>query len=424
MSLSNSCSLISLENCPFSLDWLPSNTCLVGGAVRDALLDHQKDYLDLDFVLPELAIETAQKIASHYRAGFVILDKQRQIARVVFPEGTVDFALQEGDSIERDLQRRDFTINAIAYDPRSGESIDPLGGLKDLREGILRMVSAKNLQDDPLRLLRAYRQAAQLNFAIEPKTRNTIRSLAPLLGKVAPERIQTELGYLLAIPQGDDWLFCAWEDGVLNVWLKNLSREKLQQVEQVERAVQYLEIMLGKEKFRQLIPDSEENLKDKYIQIAKLASLVDSNSEAAEAELKRLKYSRYEVRMVTTALKAIATLETLCQPMSLRDEYFFFLQVKEVFPLVAILAIAKEIDREILKDPIHHYCDPNALVAHPRPLVTGHDLIESLGIAPSPVVGQLLTELQIAHVEGKIATVDEAIAFARVLVNLEGFSKR
>ncbi|NES84105.1 MAG: CCA tRNA nucleotidyltransferase, partial [Moorea sp. SIO2B7] len=213
---------LSPQNWPFSLDWLPSSAYLVGGAVRDALLNRQ-EYLDLDFVLPTEAVETARRIANHYQVGFVVLDEQRQIARVVFAQGTVDFALQEGDSLETDLQRRDFTVNAIAYNPHTENLIDPLQGLVDLNTGVMRMISKANLEDDPLRLLRAYRQAAQLNFTIEPHTRSTIRNLAPLLDKVAAERVQTELGYLLANSQGSKWLIAAWEDGLLPVWLKNAS---------------------------------------------------------------------------------------------------------------------------------------------------------------------------------------------------------
>ena len=116
---------------PFEVDWLPQGTCLVGGAVRDALLNRQRDYLDLDLVLPSFAVETARKIANAYQAGFVVLDDRRQIARVVFEQGTVDFALQEGDTLEADLRRRDFTVNAIAYDLQQARLFDPVGGMAD-----------------------------------------------------------------------------------------------------------------------------------------------------------------------------------------------------------------------------------------------------------------------------------------------------
>ncbi|MCY7391900.1 MAG: CCA tRNA nucleotidyltransferase, partial [Leptolyngbyaceae cyanobacterium CAN_BIN12] len=148
---------LSPQNWPFGLEWLPASACLVGGSVRDSLLGRHSDYLDLDFVLTDRVVETAQAIARHYQAGFVLLDAERQIARVVFPQGTADFAQQVGATLEEDLRRRDFTVNAIAYDPRLDRFVDPLQGYGDLQQRLLRMVSAENLAEDPLRLLRAYR---------------------------------------------------------------------------------------------------------------------------------------------------------------------------------------------------------------------------------------------------------------------------
>jgi tRNA nucleotidyltransferase (CCA-adding enzyme) len=161
-------STLAPENWPFSWELLPRPAYMVGGAVRDAILGRSREYLDLDFVIPSDAVKVARAIARHYQAGFVLLDPVRRIARVVFPQATADFAQQEGNSVETDLHRRDFTINAIAYNPHTQEIIDPLNGYADLQAGLLRMVSPANLEDDPLRLLRAYRQAAQLGFTIDP----------------------------------------------------------------------------------------------------------------------------------------------------------------------------------------------------------------------------------------------------------------
>ena len=107
--------LFSPETWPFSLDLLPDDAYLVGGSVRDRLLNRSTTYLDLDFVLSSNAVKTAATIANSCNAGFVVLDEARQIARVVFAEMTVDFAQQQGETIAVDLHRRDFTINAIAY---------------------------------------------------------------------------------------------------------------------------------------------------------------------------------------------------------------------------------------------------------------------------------------------------------------------
>jgi tRNA nucleotidyltransferase (CCA-adding enzyme) len=388
---------------------------LVGGAVRDALLQRQRDYLDLDFVLPEAAVEIAKKIANYYHAGFVVLDRQRQIARVVFPQGTVDFARQEGDCLTTDLRRRDFTVNAIAYNPYTAELIDPLGGLADLRCRVLKMVSATNLADDPLRLLRAYRQAAQLDFTIEAETRAAIRKLVPLLAKVAAERVQMELGYLLSHSHGSYWLAEAWKDGLLQPWFPTATTEKIERLATVDRATEFLSEIIRNE-----TGDSTFAVTSKASQTAKLASLVSSEPALAELELMNLKYARSEMRAVVTALKYLPYLHSEAPLMSLREQYFLFLEAGDIFPILALLALASEGDAKgTLRDCkqilslVRRYYNPNDPVAYPQPLVTGHDLLEHLKIAPGPRIGKLLTEIQIAHLEGKVSSKEEALKFAK-----------
>ena len=405
--------MLSTLNLPFSREWLPPEAYLVGGAVRDALLKREKEYFDLDFVLPQLAVKTARKIANYYHAGFVILDQKRQIARVVFPQGTLDFAQQEGNSLESDLRRRDFTINAIAYNLHSDELIDPLGGRVDLAQRVLRMISPTNLKDDPLRLLRAYRQGAQLNFTIDPLTRSTIRTLAPLLTQVAGERVQMELGYLLSSIGGSFWLQAAWEDGLLQPWLKSAKAENLEQLVKVDDGVRLIAEMIPQDQLNELIPIYNDNLCPKAVEMARLTSLVSRDAKVAEAELIELKYSRAEIRTVTTAIKHLPRLlQVKPNPLTLTEQYFFFLDVGKVFPVLAVLATALGGDKEIISPLIARYLNSQDQVAHPTPLVTGNDLIKNLNMQPSPQIGQILTEIQLARIEGKIATREEALELA------------
>ncbi len=393
---------LTLPHLPFEVSLLPSSTCLVGGAVRDALLGRQKTYWDLDFVLPEKSVETAKIIAHKYDGGFVILDDARQIARVVFPEGTLDFALQEGETLEKDLQRRDFTINAIAYNMRQQQAIDPLGGIQDLEHRIIRMVSPENLQDDPLRLLRAYRQASQLDFQIDSQTRKTIHSLANLLPNIAAERVQNELNYLLASSLGNKWLQKAWEDGLIDTWFAELNREKFAQIETIETVQEFLTKKWSN--FRETIP--------KCLMLAKLSTLVSSNPETAELELENLKYSRSQIKAVVATVKHLPRLQILKYSMSLCQQYFFFLEVKNVFPILALRALVTGVAKDIILPMIERYLNEKDPVAHPKSLVSGKDLIKRLDLKPSPIIGELLTEIQIAYIEGRIFDSEDAISFA------------
>jgi tRNA nucleotidyltransferase (CCA-adding enzyme) len=414
----NSVSALSTENLPLCWELLPQPAYLVGGAVRDALLGRQSEYLDLDFVLPNNAVKTARAIARHYKAGFVLLDAQRQIARVVFKQATVDFALAVGSTLESDLRRRDYTINAIAYNPSTKELIDPLQGYTDLQQSLLRMVSPTNLQDDPLRLLRAYRQAAQLNFVIEPDTQSVIRQLAPLLGQVAAERVRVEIGYLLSSARGSQWLQTAWEDGLLATWFKNTTRSHLVLLATIDSTA----IQLGQtypQLSVELYQAVRDTIKTTWLAIAKLTCLVASDPETAEIELINLTYSRAEIKGVTTALKLLPQLkEVPPAQMSLAQQFFFFRTAGVVFPVVVVLAVAEGVSVEAIAPLIDRYLNPNDPVAHPTPLISGKDLMQALQLPSSPLVGELLLKIQLAQIEGKISTSKEAIEFASQLLDI------
>ncbi len=418
-------SKFTLESLPFNLELLPKPAYLVGGAVRDAILARNREYLDLDFILPSEAVNVARKIAKYHQAGFVLLDEQRQIARVVFPDATVDIAQQEGDSLETDLHRRDFTINAIAYNIHTQEIIDPLQGGADLAKGVLRMISPANLEDDPLRLMRGYRQAAQLGFTIEAETQSTIRALASHLEKVAAERIRVELGYMLANPHGTPWLIKAVEDGLLKSSFEYVTSQSCTLVAEVDKVALQLteEFPSLKEILQQNIRDT---VKTTWLGITKLACLVNPKPEIAEAELEKLTYSRAEIQSVTTALRTFPKLNT---ELSLREQYFLFKEAGSVFPTTAILATAYgNVVRDMSEDKplttyaslLSRYLNPDDPVAHPTQLLSGKHIISSLNIPSSPLIGKLLTEIAVAQVEGKISTSYEAIEFARNMVEENG----
>lgn len=419
--VSKSASVLSPETWPFSVNWLPSDAYLVGGNVRDALLERHADYLDLDFVLPHHAVETAKAIAKHYRAGFVVLDAERQIARVVFHQATADFAQQVGETIDADLKQRDFTVNAIAYHPASQTLFDPLHGYADLQQRQIRMIAPCNLQDDPLRLLRAYRQAAQLGFWLDADTRQTIQGLTPLLQHIAAERVQSELNYLLSAPSGTAFLTMAWQDGLFRHWLSHATAASMACIAQIDRAAIALD-----EHYPALAADLTTWMRDQqhasgvgrsWLRIAKLACLVSSVPAQAEAELWQLKYSRAEVQSVVTALNHSHVFADFAERgLSAREQYYAFRHVGAAMPALVVLALGQGVDLGAIAPLIERFLDPQDAIAHPVPLVSGRDLIQHLQIRPSPRIGQLLEAIQLAHAEGQLHTASEAIAWARSLV--------
>lgn len=176
---------------------------LAGGAVRDALLGRESH--DFDFAVPDHAIDVARQVARGLHADFYILDQAFDAARVILkpesaPRDVLDFAAFRGADIDADLAGRDFTINAIAYDMRTGVMLDPCGGAADLRAKLIRACSDNAMQDDPVRVLRAVRQAAALGFKIDISTREAMKRASGLLPTVSPERQRDELFRILDGP--------------------------------------------------------------------------------------------------------------------------------------------------------------------------------------------------------------------------------
>jgi tRNA nucleotidyltransferase (CCA-adding enzyme) len=435
-------SALSPQTWPFDIAFLPPATHLVGGSVRDALLERHSDYLDLDFVMPQGAVETAETIARHYRAGFVLLDAERQIARVVFRQGTADFAQQVGDSLESDLRRRDFTMNAIAYNPHTLELFDPLQGCLDLERCVVRMISALNLEEDPLRLLRAFRQAAQLGFTMDPATAEAARHLAPALQTIAAERVQSEFHYLLSSTKGTSQLRAAWDAGLLAKWFEYATIESMNTLERLDALFLQLQSdwplvrdLIGQHIRAQSNPSHKKETSSTskviepsgslrtWLTIAKLTCLLPNakiphNLNLAEAQLWDLKYSRSEIHAALTVLRTLPQLQTLLRenPDDRRAQYQLFQQVGPVFPALFITALASGIDMTPLRALMNRFLDSEDVVAHPMPILSGQDLMQSLNLPPSPQIGRILSALQIAKAEGMIHDRDSAIAFARSLL--------
>jgi len=174
---------------------------LVGGAVRDHFLQRQS--FDLDFVVAGDALSLARQIADGLGGKYYNLDLERGAGRVLVPgsdgeEWVFDFARMRGSNLQEDLGYRDFTINALAFDPHNLDIlIDPGNGLKDLRATLLRACKPDAIQNDPVRALRAVRIASELEFRIEPNTVQQIKEAGPLLTHVSVERLRDEIFRML-----------------------------------------------------------------------------------------------------------------------------------------------------------------------------------------------------------------------------------
>ena len=166
---------------------------VVGGAVRDLLLGREPE--DVDVACPD-PLAVARTIG----LKVIRLGDQEHLSayRVVLGRHVYDFAAIEDGDIGRDLERRDFTVNAMAVDLERDVLLDLHGGRADLDARVVRMVKASNFDDDPLRMLKAVRMAVRYDFEVDPETLRAIQERAPRIVEVATERVIYELSVIFS----------------------------------------------------------------------------------------------------------------------------------------------------------------------------------------------------------------------------------
>ncbi len=456
---------------------------LVGGYVRDTLLG--RPTRDVDIAVDALAPEAAKKVAAALKAKYVLLDKVNEIARVVLIEGDpaqgnrwhLDFSTIRG-GIESNLSHRDFTINAMAVNLKELEEghpqlIDPFQGKRDLDRGLIRAVSETAFEEDPARLLRAVRLAAEYGFNIEERTETLIQSQSQLICQVAGERVREELCRLLSARNTAYFLYYLDHLGLLTAIFPELAPTKgVEQpiehfwdvfhhsVETVASVERLLSTEGDEDEVLNLVPRSptfrqhfEEEVSGGVTRSAllKLAALLhdiakpqtrslEPNGRArflghtkegaimAGSILQRLRFSTRETKMVQKMIESHLRLWQMGgegKPTS-RAIYRFFRDTGDASMDIVFLTLADflatqgpNLDREEwgqhcqLIDYILSQQEREKEKVTPEKLIDGHDLINVFGLEPGPKIGELLEAVREAQGIGEVTTREEALALAR-----------
>lgn len=448
---------------------------VAGGPVRDWLLGVAAK--DLDFTVPKGAVACAREISTLLGGTFVLLDEGEDVARVVWQGLTLDFSgfRNHTATIEDDLGQRDFTINAMAVrlDPQSGglaerTVIDPLGGVADLALKLIRTPAVANLLADPLRLLRAYRFAATLGFAIEAQTEAAIATHGELLTEAAMERVAYELGLIMASAHAWQTISRMAQDGLLWVVFPELvagrglaqpASHHLDVFGHSLEALCWLEkILLEPEAY---FPGQgglfSEMAQGKPAVLLKWAALFHDLGKPETHRLVEEKITFYNHDQVGAAIfEAIA--ERLHWPKDDRNRvarlialhmWPFHLtnaRLRTGITRKACLRLVKAVGDDLAglfllamadslagqgagKPPgmeenlaallleVHgvyeEYIQP--VFARP-PLVTGHDLISLFALEPGPAFKEILDGLVMAQVEGLVADREQALAWVKMFL--------
>ncbi len=371
---------------------------IVGGALRDRALGRAVSEIDLAVSGDAEAVARALQSLGFGRAFLLSADRSPRVFRVAGRRRLLDVAEIEGASIDSDLARRDFTVNALAFDLASGRLLDPFGGLADLERRRLAMVSEANLADDPLRCLRAARLAATHGLVPDRRTSGACRRVAPTLARVARERIQAELAKLLEIRQAAPALGWARRAGVLepaiDLPIPAPAWRRLERRIAVTDSVP-LAALPGARRRR--------------LRLALIGAGLEMAPAQAAAWLRRLRWSSEEASEVARLLELSSAARA---PLTDDEEWLWILragaQAGDALRLAATLAPRSRRAVRRLAVRLRR--------KRPLPDVRGGDILEWLGLPPGPEVGRLLEAVRVEGLAGRVRTRAEARRWLQVRV--------
>ena len=394
----------------------PADCHLVGGALRDRALGLPVH--DIDAVVAGQGLEIAGKLAAALPARLVLLGgKEFAAYRLVGKDLTVDLWDREGMPLHDDLARRDFTVNAFALDPRSGEVTDPFGGVADLERRRLRATTAASFTGDPLRVLRLPRLLLRLpGFAAEPATLLLARRSTPALVEVAAERVRDELAILFGHPEAYRGLaLLAALDVYPGLWLGRPGEPG-----PTAGAVAELEALAERvRELREIDIAAAESVDAPAARFAAaFAHLPSLAGRGPAGQLERFRDAGYITRQEAAKVALLLGWEEL--PASGLGQRRFLHRAGPLWATVAVSLGARATGRATLERwratlrPLTDLArrEGEALFDPPR-LLTGGEVQELLGIPAGPGVGQALAAVRQAQVDGEVHTREDAVRLLR-----------
>ena len=440
--------------------------------MRDLILAREKVNPDFDFAVKKGAITFGRALASKLRLGFVVLDKEHGACRLVKKIGaqtyTFDFTDFRGQDLEKDLGKRDFTINSIALELEkvfgnqdlSSALIDPCGARKDLKSKVIRLAGRASFREDPLRILRAFSFAGRLGFRIDQETLKEAKARKAQLAKVSFERVRDELFKIFDSQEAYDCLLVLDKLKILEIIFPELKKmagigqgpyHHLDVKQHTLESVRQMELILKNIKEQEV-----QDFLDTYIcsdrsrrQLLKLAALLHDIGKPktlrrkkgritfhghervgvflSEDIAKRLKLSNdesYSLRKIILCHLRPGFLADSDNPTA-RAKFRFFRDAGREALSVLLLSLA---DQRATQGPlttaegrlrhervvsrlIREKLEKSKKKEEPR-LLNGNDLMKKFKLAPSPLIGKILAGIEELQAIGKIKTKAEAFKAA------------
>ncbi len=410
---------------------------LVGGCVRDLLLGREAKDFDISTgATPAQVLDVfprANRVGAHFgvmliREGDAHVEVATFRSETTYADGRHPDAVEFETDPRADVERRDFTVNALMLDPVTQDVIDYVGGRRDLDASLIRAIGdpERRFREDHLRMLRAVRFAARLGFAIEPETMRAIQRLHPLICRVSAERVRDELVRILTEGGARHGFELLDESGLLNDILPEVAAMKgveqppeyhpegdvwthtlmmLQSLPAGAPCTLALGVLLhdvGKPGTYRVAPDR-----------IRFDGHVELGVEIARRIMKRLRFSNAECEQVLALVsnhmrfKDVGRMKagTLKRFLGLPCfEEHLELHRLDVGASNRIFESYDFVRRKLAETPPEEIKPPR--------LLTGRDLIGA-GYAPGPRMGEILRALEDAQLEGAVRTREEAMAWLR-----------
>ena len=433
---------------------------LVGGSIRD-FFTKKCEFCDRDISIKG-AENFARKLANKFGATFIELDNENKIYRIVLKDkiNFLDISEMQGNSIEDDLKRRDFTINAIAYDLSNEKFIDVTGGLNDLKNKVLRHIDDKNFEEDPLRVLRAFRFYSMTGFEMTEELVKALKKYMPLALVPAKERINYEIMKLFGGDYASSALLKMDELGLLGKIIPQVKEMKnvppnthhhLDLFHHVIETVRQIEIIYaGLSGFEKEHMDAVDFGGFPRINHLKLAGFLhdigkystwtieesgrhrfikhdDVGSKMVVPLLRDLKFSKKQIEYVSCMIKNHIYPSNVIVAPILNEKVMMRYVRKMGENVVDNIILAKadrlsargvDITEEVINSNINglnkllefYLSKKDSLTPLPK-LLDGREIMTLLDIKPSPKLGEIIELLKESQLNGDITTYEEAKDF-------------